>query len=42
MIWTMEAKVGKYEIEIQAKYEVQNREIHKKIDITKIHNFVAK
>ena len=37
----MEAKVGKYEIEIQAKYEVKNKEIHKKIDITNMCNFVT-
>ena len=34
MIWS---KVGKCEIEIQAK----NKEIHKKIDNTNIHNFLT-
>ena len=31
MIWSMEAKVDKREIEIQAKISSKNKETHKKI-----------
>ena len=42
MIWSMEAKVDKCETEIQAKkVGSKNKEIHKKIDNTTIHNFVT-
>ena len=34
MIWSMEAKVCKYEIEIQAKIWSKNKEIYEKIDNT--------
>ena len=37
MIWTMEAKVGNCEIEIQEKLRVKNKEI----DNTNMHNFVT-
>ena len=42
MIWTIEAKVGKCEIDIQAQIGSKNIEIHKKIDNTNSHNFVTK
>ena len=44
MIWSMEAKVGKCETEMQAKMEVKNKDIFKKIDntnYTNIHNFIT-
>ena len=36
MIWSMEAKVGKSETEIQSEIGIKNKQIHKKID-----NFVT-
>ena len=40
-MWFMEAKVNKYEIQIQAKLWSKIKEIHKKIDIIKMCNFVT-